>query len=647
MLTFVRKKQKSVFIKIAFAVIILSFVVGYAMLTSPGDSKKGGSADSYAVRVNDQEIDFDQYQQVYSNLYRIYQNIYRDQFTPAMERQLKLHQQALDQLIDQALLVDEAKRLNLTVSEQELVNAIASEPAFQENGVFNKSRYLQALSYQRMTPDEFEVIRTHELLVEKVRDKLQEGVSVSDEEVAAEFRNQNEKVNLAYVRLAPPLFESKVKIKDDELAAWFAANQETFRIPEKVALNYILIDPASFEKDLQLSDAEIQKYYHRHLAEYDVPEQVKVSHILIRVPKDADEATKAKKKQLAEQVLADAKAGKDFAELARKYSDDKASVSKGGDLGYFTRGTMVADFEKAAFALQPGAISDVVETPFGFHIIKAEGYIEAGVKPLEDVLDEVKTGLTKEKARQQALETAMDAYNINRKTGDIQAAAAASKQEVRETPLFAADAAIPGLGNDPQISNMAFTLQQGSLSRPVNLPQGVLVATLKERQESRLPELDEVRKQVETAYRKEQSVGLAKQAADEVLKAIQEGSTLASVAKKQGLKVEETGEFSRSYGGFVPRIGSDEALAKDAFNLTADQPVVPEVLEIDGKFIVAKLKKRIEADLTKLDDAKSTALRTQLTTRKKDEALKSKLQQLREGSSIVISPSLTNQLSEG
>lgn len=647
MLTFVREKQKSVFIKIAFAVIILSFVIGYAMLTSPGDNAGDAAADSYAVRVNDQEIAFDQYQQVYSNLYRIYQNIYRDQFTPALERQLKLRQQALDQLIDQALLVGEAERLKLSVSEQELVNAIAREPAFQENGVFNKSRYLQALSYQRMTPDEFEVIRTHELLVEKVRNKLQEGLSVSDEEIAAEFRNQNEKINLAYVRLAPALFESKVKIKDDELAAWFAANQETFRIPEKVSLNYIMIDPTSFAKDLQLSDAEIEKYYQRHLAEYDVPEQVKVSHILIRVPKDADAAAKAKKKELAEQLLADAKAGKDFAELARKHSDDKASVAKGGDLGYFTRGTMVADFEKAAFALQPGEISAVVETPFGFHIIKAEGYIEAGVKPKEDVLDQVKTGLTREKTRQQAFETAMDAYNINRKTGDIQAAAAASKQEVKETALFAAGEAIAGIGNDPQISNMAFALQQGTLSRPANLPQGVLVAALKERQASRLPELDEVRKQVEDAYRKEQSVVLAKQAADELLKTLQDGSTLASAAKQADLKVEETGEFSRNYGGFVPRIGNNEELAKGAFALTDEKPVVPEVFEIDGKFIVAKLKKRQEADLTKLDDAKSAELRTQLTTRKKDEALKSKLQQLREGSNIVISPSLTNQLNEG
>jgi peptidyl-prolyl cis-trans isomerase D len=647
MLTFVRQKQKSVFIKIAFAVIILSFVIGYAMLTSPGDESGGSSPDTFAVSINGQQIPYAQYQQSYSNLYRIYQNIYRDQFTPALEKQLDLRRQALEQLIDQALLLAEAERLGLTVSEQELVASIAREQAFQDNGVFSKARYLQVLNYQRMTPDEFEIMQRHSLLIEKVRSQLQEGLSVTDEEIAAEFSSQNEKVNLAFVRVAPPLFEAKVKITDDELSAWFADNQEKFRIPEQVALSYLLIDPADYEKDLNLSDAEIEKYYQRHLAEYDVPEQVKAAHILIRVPSDADEATRAKKKALADQVLADAKAGKDFAELARKFSDDKGSAAQGGDLGYFTRGTMVAEFEQAAFALQPGSLSDVIETNFGYHVIKAEGYIEAGVKPLEDVLAEVKAGLTKGKSRQLAFETAMDAYNINRKSGDLDAAAAATKQQVKNTGLFAAGEEIPGLGKDPQLSSMAFTLEPGTLARPVNLPQGVLLATLQERQESRLPELSEVRKQVEAAYRSTKAVELAKQTAEKLLSEIQQGTSLADAAKIDSLKVEETGEFNRSYGGFVPRLGNHEALSAAAFAMTSDKPAAPEVFEIGGKFVVANLKKRQDADLTELDETKQTELRTQLTTRKQEQALKDKLEQLREASEIVISPTLQNQLNEG
>lgn len=647
MLTFVRKKQKSVFIKLAFAVIILSFVIGYAMLTSPGDGGGGSAPDAFAVRINDHEISYGQYQQNYGNLYRIYQNIYRDQFTPALERQLNLRRQALDQLIDQTLLLQEAEQLGLSVSEQELVNSIAREPAFQDNGVFSKTRYLQALNYQRMTPDEFEAMQRNSLLIDKVRNQLQEGISVSNEEVVEEFRNQNEKVNLAFVRVAPALFESKVTIKDDELAAWFADNREQFRIPEQVSLEYLLIDPASFAKDLELSDAEIETYYQRRLAEYDVPEQVKASHILIRVPEAADEATRAKRRELAEQVLSEARTGREFAGLVRQYSDDKASVAQDGDLGYFTRGTMVDSFEEAAFALQPGELSEIVETPFGYHIIKATGYIEAGVKPLADVLDQVKTGLRQEKSRQLAFETAMDAYNVNRKTGDLQAAADASQQEIRETGLFAAGEPIPGLGKDPQLNNMAFSLEAGTLARPASLPQGVLLAALKERRESRLPELDEVREQVEAAYRELKADALAEQTALDILDAIKSGSTLAAAAKKSALKVEETGEFTRGFGAFVPRIGSHEALAEAAFSLTDQQSVAPEVYEADGKYLVAKLKQRIEADPDSLDEDQKAELRTQILTRKQDQALEAKLDQLRETAEIVISPTLQTQLNEG
>ncbi len=637
MLDIVRTKQKSLLIKLAFAIIILSFVIGYAMLTSPNGK---GRNDGPAVVVNGSEIGMDDFRQAYDNLYRFYQNIYQERFTPALEKQLNLEQQAFNQLIDRTLLLQEAERLDLDVSQQEVIDAIAAIPAFQENGVFNKQRYLQVLGYQRLTPDQFEAMQRQDLLVEKVRQYLRGEVQVTDAEIEEEYRRQNEKVNLAFARFAPALFEDRVKFSRDELEAFFKERIEDFRLPEKIALRYIVFNPKAYEKDVELTQEAIEKYYRRHLDLYDIPEQVRASHVLIRVPRDADEKTREAKRKLAEKVLAEAKAGKDFADLARTYSDDKASVAKGGDLGYFKRGTMVPPFEKAAFALQPGELSDIVESPFGYHVIKVTGYIEAGVKPLEDVLDEVKAGLRKDLAQQLAFEKAMDAYNINRKSGDLDAAAESNGLTVEETPLFTREQAIPGFGLQPDLAGTVFSLETGKLARPVKLPRGVVLMALKERQESRLPKLEEVRETVEQAFRKERSRELARAAAEKTLADARKQGRLAGAIDDKRIKIEETGDFARSFGDFVPRLGQDAELAKTAFELTPENPVADRIFELGGKFIVVALKAKTPADMQALDDDKKQELRQALTARKQDEILQQKLAELRKAAVIDVSPAL-------
>lgn len=644
MLDIVRSKQKSVFIKVAFAVIILSFVIGYAMLTSPGGG--GGQANGPAASVNGTQISMEDYRQAYGNLYRLYQGIYRDQFTPALEKQLNLQQQAFNQLIDRTLLLQESEKLGMSVTSQEVVESIASIPAFQENGIFNKQRYLEVLSYQRITAENFEILQEQDLLVEKISDQMRGDAQISDEEITAEFRMQNEKANLNFARFAPALFEDQVKVTDEALEAFFKEQIETFRMPEKVSLRYLLFEPAAYEKEVVLEETEIKKYYDRHLDLFDIPEQVRASHVLIRVASDADDETRKQKKELADKVLDEAKAGKDFAKLVQTYSDDQASVAKDGDLGYFTRGTMVAAFEKAAFALEPGSLSDVIETPFGYHIIKGTGYIEAGEEPLEDVLDQVKDGLRKDLSRQLAFEKAMDAYNINRKTGDIDGAATSNGLEVKETPLFTLDEAIPGFGLLPELGNTAFALEKGGMARPANLQEGILLIALKERQDSRLPELSEVRDQAEQAYRKQQSSSLAREAAEKALATLKEKGDIKAAVKKSTISVEETGDFTSSFGDFIPRIGQSAELSKLAFTLSKEAPVVDQVFDINGKFIIASLKALTPADLTQLDEAKRSELLKTLTTRKQDELFRTKLEELKKVAVIEVSPALANLIEQ-
>ncbi|MCD6582378.1 MAG: SurA N-terminal domain-containing protein [Desulfuromusa sp.] len=636
MLQFVRSKQKSVLIKIAFGVIILSFVIGYTMLTAPSD-QRGNQGGDVAARVNGNEISYDTFQSSYSNLYNLYQNIYQGNFDAKLEKQLNLPKQALQQLIEEALLIQQAKQLGLEVTQEELVDSIAQYDAFQVSGKFNRDRYLEVLNYQRMNPEQFEASQRSQLLTQKVRVKLQQSASVSDDELKVAFHQENDKVNLNYTWLTPALVESKVKVTDDGLKTFFEQNIEQFRIPEKVSLRYLQFDPARYESQVgALSDEDLQRYYRRNLDLFEIKEQTKAAHILLRVPEDADVETIQKRRDFANELLKQLQEGADFFQMAKTHSDDTSNADKGGALGTFGRGTMVAEFESAVFALRPGQLSKVVQTQFGFHIIKVDEYTEAGVKPLVDAIAEVKSGLTLEKSRQLAYEKTMDAYNINRKTGNLEAAAAANDLGIKETGFFAANAAIDGIGKIADISQAAFTLKDSELARPVQTTQGVFLFTLKDRQASHLPELAEAKPVVEQAYRIEQAQSLAKELADKLLTQATGKKSLRTAAKNLKLAVEESGEFSRSFGSFIPRIGTSQELAEEAFSLTEEAPVATKVYTIGGKYLVASLMKAVVADFEGLDKADHTQLKNRLLAEKKEQLVAEKLNQLLQQAKIEI-----------
>ncbi len=644
MLDLIRKKQKSVLIKVVFWTIIAAFVGTIFLVWGKGSRGPGGT--SVAIKVNGDRITFEEYRSVYENLRRAYQNVYRERFNPEMEKQLQLGRQAREGLIDQALLLQEAERLDIEVSKKELVEAIANVPAFMRDGAFDRDQYLKVLQYERLTPEQFEQRQRRQMLIEKVREKIEKEAAVTAEEVDAEFRKRNEKVNLDFVRVAPALYEGKVEVTDKALEDYYDAHREDFRVAEKAALRYVKFDPDQYRKDLTMSDEDVQSYYRRHQEQFDVQEQVKASHILFRISADADEAMLQKKRRLAEKVLAEIRAGdgKNFAELARRYSDDAGSAVQGGSLGYFAHGTMVPAFEEAAFALEPGQISDVVVTSFGLHIIKCEGRIEAGVKPLAEVLDQVKEGLAREQTRQMAMDKAMMAYSKYRQTGDLAAAAEENGLTVEETGSFGRGEPIAGIGNAPEVNAAAFRLKDGELARPVVLPQGIYLLALKERIESTIPELQAVRSAVERAYRREQSGELARKAAEQLQADLKSGKSLRQLVKSTLLQVEETGFFARTYGTYVPNLGNSAELAAAAFELDREKPVADQVFAVGDQFIVVRFKERLAADPAKLDDAARENLEKVLLSRKKGALLESRLASLREKAEIRIDPALNNTM---
>lgn len=638
MLDFIRKKQKSVLVQLVFWAIIATFVGTIFLVWGKGDDNSQAQ-DDFAVKVNGDEIGVEQFQRAYASMYRVYQNLYGDAFTPAIEKKLNLRKQALDSLIDQMLLLQEADRRNLTVSDKDVVDAIAKITAFQDNGVFDRSRYVQILRSQRLTPEEFEEMQRRELLVEAARKAIEGEASATDAEIEQEYKDQNEKIDLSLVRIDPALFEGRVQIDPAQLQTYFNTHKDEFKLPDTVNLQYVIVDPKTFADAATVADTDLEKYYQRHIDRFEVPEQVRASHILIRVSRDATAAVKAEKKALAEKLRDRAKKGEDFAALARSSSEDPGSSVQGGDLGFFGRGMMVAPFENAAFALNPGEISDVVETDFGYHILRVAERHDARIKPMNEVMDQVRALAKEDKSRELAQEKAMDLFNMNRKGGSLQAAAGALGAEIRETGFFTREQPnVAGLALPAEVCDTAFGLTPGELGRPALLPQGVILFALKEKRPAHVPELAEVRPAVEAAFRKSKAKDLAKAEGTLLLAEVRSGADIMTAAAKRSLSATSTGLFARN-NNYIPMVGTNEEMSKAVFELTPTSPVLPKTYEVDNAIFVVRLKKRVTANPSGLTTTVKDEMRKAVLERKKKEILDKALKSQREKSSIIYSPS--------
>jgi peptidyl-prolyl cis-trans isomerase D len=638
MLDLIRKKQRSVLIKVVFWTIIAAFVGTIFLVWGQGGGP-GGSGEGVA-RVNRDHISHEAYQTAYDNLRRLYLGMYGERFTPEIEKQLQLERQALDALIEQTLLLQEARRRGLKVGKQELIAAIAENPYFQDAGVFSKAKYLRMLAAQRMTADRFEEEMGRQLLLNKVKDHIEAPARVESAHVEQEYRRRHDQVNLAYVRFVPEIYQARAKVSDEVLRGYFEENREQYRLPERISVRYLRFDPERFAGQVEASDAELADWYRRHQDRFYVPEQVRAAHILVRVGADMQDDERAERRALAARVLAEARAGKDFAELARRHSEDVRTSGNGGALGYFSRGTMVPEFENVAFSLKPGEISDLVVTGLGFHIIRVENHVAAGSRPLAEVRDQVLAGFRQDRARQLAMEKAMDAYQRHRQDGRLESA---DGLPVQQSGLFARGEQPEGLA-DPQLVESLFTLAEGQLARPMSRAQGVYLFALQERQASRIPDFAAVRETVEKDYRRSQGVVLARAAAQQLLDAVKNGKSLAEAARQAGVSAAETGLFVVGEDQHIPGLGVSAALAEAVFTLSEKQPLIEQVVAIDGQWVVAQRKDWRPTDMAGLTASVRQTLEQELLARQQRKLLEERLKTLRAEARIEIDPVLQNAL---
>lgn len=631
MLNYMRRNAGSWIIKAMLVGVALSFVIGFGILPTLRNKEDQG----YIVaEVGEKRITRGEWNLAYENLLRLYQQMYNDQLTDEMVKQMHLRETALDNLITGVLEQKEAERLHLQVSDDELQTRIRSVPYFQKDGVFDREVYLRVLRLNRLTPEMFENQQREQILLEKLQQLVRGTVKISDLELWQSYVLEQQKVNLTFVSFDPQKYQKTVEIEEDSLQQYFQQNGEAFRTPEKVKFAYVRFPEETCRGRVEVHTGDIEEYYDSHLDEFAHPEEMRLRHILLKIEPKAEEAAVQEKRKLLEGILERVRKGEDFAQLARAHSED-ASAMRGGDLGYVKKGELVPQVESAVIGLKPGEVSGIVTSPFGLHILKMEDYRAAKEDPLEEVKDRIRAAIVQEKAwhmaRRLAEEFLWEAKKNKKMEGVLLAGEAIA---VEQTDFLALGEAIPAAGKEDVVLQAAFSLEKGAMSEVIKGQKAYYVIQTMDRKSPEIPPFEEVRTTVEEKYREAKSQGLARTSAERALERLRKAGSLDPIASEEDLKVQETGLFSRLQA-FVPRIGKSEELVEVAFSLTEKNPWPSKSFEVKGKHYLVGLKERVVPKWEDMIPEKDKLLDEQ-RRRKEEEIYRDWLSGLRERQKVKV-----------
>lgn len=631
-----RMRRHKGWLKWSLALVVLTFVVFY--IPDFLSTSTGAAPSQVLANVEGEPITVGTFTRRYTTQMNAYRQAYGGQMNEQLLRQLGIDRQILQQLVDEEAMVAEARRQGLAVNDVEIRERILNMPAFQEGGRFvGEQRYRQALQFNNppFTVTEFEDNLRRALLIEKLRSSVAGWITVTDSEVDEEFRRRNEKVRVDVVPVTAEAFRSQVKVSDADIAAHFEANKETFRIGEKRRIKYALVDVDQVRSTVVVPDADVEAFYKQNLAQYTTPAQARASHILFATEGKDENAVRAR----AEEVLAKARAGADFAALAKEFSEDESNRDRGGDLDYFGRGRMVPEFEAAAFALENGQISDLVKTSFGYHIIKMVDNQPEVVRPLEAVRAEIVDQLRWQKAQQEAEAQAKALASAATTPADLERLAKERGLEFRESGLFLSTDIIDGLGLQPELAAAMFGLEEGKVDSPRRVARGWVVSTVSGRQEPYLPALDEVKDRVRDEVVAARAADLAKQRAATIAADLKSARDFAATAKKHNLEVKPTDLLAR--GSAIPDIGMSEEVDEAAFSLPIGG--VSEPISTPSGTAIIRVAER--QDVT---DAQIAAgrdeLREELTAQRRDRFFSAYMQKAKSGLNITIDQELLSQV---
>ena len=586
MLDLMRRKKR---LKAVLWLVIIGLALGMLLLFVPGGQMGEPGMGSSAATVAGEPISLKDFWQTYRRVLENYSAGGRNRLDPEMIKALGIGRMALDSLITTKVVDYEARRMGLTVTPEELRRAIEAYPGFQTGGAFiGVDRYRAILAANNLTVNEFEDNVRNTLLARKLQNVISDSLDVSNGELREEFDQQNQEAQVQFVVLNRDDFKKEVKLTEPDLRAYFDKNKEKYIVKEQRKAQYLLIPIPELAPTIKVSEKDIQDAWARQPHD----ETVDASHILFKVD---DPSKDAEVRAQAERVLQQIREGGNFAELAKKYSEDTASAPQGGDLGPFTRGRMVREFEDAAFSLKPGEVSGLVRTQYGYHIIKVNS---REIPTLEANRRSIEMSIQQQRASELAKAKAAEAAKLAETNKDLNAVAKSLgiPAEVRETGLMAKDSDPLASGISRQMLDEIFQLKEiNAIGKPVEHPMGQAIPKLVETRLPKPPDFTEARAAVEKDLIDARAAELMQAEAKKLSEEAAKVSNLAATAKKEGLTVQTSKPFKRTGASESELAGSRTAIS-DAFSLPVGGVSAPISIQGGSRELVLQVTSRTPFD---------------------------------------------------
>ncbi len=627
------RKQKRL-LSIFLWLVIAAFLGTIFLVWGVGDQTSNRS--NYAMKVNDYNISYDEYQNTYESTLNTMRELFGEQVDKIPEMN-NIQKQVINELKNKYLLLGEANRLNIPVSDIEVMSELSSISSFTENGEFSPQRYTNVLRANGITPAAFESSLKEDIKISKLRNLIKNSTYATKQEIKNEFLYRNKKAQIKYITMRPSQFKNQVEITEKALQKYFNENKENYRIPEEIKVKYVEFDPENYNYNIEINNKDIENYYIQNKEEFEQPEQVRASHILIRVNNFDNESEVKKAKSLLEEVLRKYKAGTSFEELAKKYSEDPSSAN-GGDLGYFQRGEMIEEFEKAAFDLNTGEVSDIVKTPFGFHLIKVTDHKEERNLSLQEAKPEIKEKLESMVKEETFSRKIYETYRKILNASNISAFQENNNDNitVETTDFFNIYEDIYPFNGNMNIKEELFNLEPAEISNVVTIGENKYIFEIVDKKDSFIPPIEEVKDTVTKNYITDQSLILAENRAKNLINKFNSIKDISNELKKN---YSTTPMFTRMEG--IPDIGISSRLTEDIFS-ARENSLLPQPYVVDERVFIVETGKYTKPDFD--ENGEYPEIKKYIENIKRDTAVQSYTDKLEKNAKIWVAPSLQEYL---